>query len=159
MPTSAVAPSRATASENDEAVKRAVCVGPEHGVMRVFVYGTLTDPDTAATVLTECTYEGDATLVGLHRVDGAYPTLAPGGRTEGRLLITDETAALDRYEGVNRGLYTRCSLPLEDGDGTVDCYVGDPAALNAPAEWPGTGPFPERVRRYCRDHEVRVRRA
>ena len=118
MPTSAVAPSRATASENDEAVKRAVCVGPEHGVMRVFVYGTLTDPDTAATVLTECT-----------------------------------------YEGVDRGLYTRCPLPIEDGDGTVDCYVGDPAALDAPAEWPGTGPFPERVRRYCRDHEVRVRRA
>jgi gamma-glutamylcyclotransferase (GGCT)/AIG2-like uncharacterized protein YtfP len=126
--------------------------------MEVFVYGTLTDPETAAGVLDEFEYDGDATLVGLHRVDGAYPTLAPGGRTEGRLLVTEETAALDRYEGVDRGLYTRVSLP-DDDEGTVECYVGDPAALDAPAEWPGTGPFPECVGHYCRDNDVRVRRA
>lgn len=127
--------------------------------MHVFVYGTLTDREVAAGVLTEFEYDGAATLVGLHRVDGAYPTLAPGGATDGRLLVTDETAALDRYEGVDRGLYTRCSLPVEDGEGTVDCYVGDPEALEAPAEWPGRGPFPDRVRRYCNDNDVRVRRA
>lgn len=127
--------------------------------MDVFVYGTLVEPETAGSVLTAFEYDGAATLVGLDRVDGAYPTLAPGGTTDGRLLVTDETATLDRYEGVDRGLYTRVSLPVENGEGTVECYVGDPTALEAPAEWPGTGPFPERVRRYCRDNDVRVRRA
>jgi gamma-glutamylcyclotransferase (GGCT)/AIG2-like uncharacterized protein YtfP len=129
----------------------------------VFVYGTLTDPDRAASVLGEPPdYAGDGTLVGCHRVDGDYPTLAPGGRVTGRLLRTDEDglAALDAYEGVDRGLYVRVSVPLVDGADiaeAVETYVGDPAALDAPADWPGTGSFAERVARAVADG-VRVER-
>ena len=125
--------------------------------MDVFVYGTLTDPDTAAAVLDTFEYRGAAELVGLRRVDGRYPTLAPGGTTTGRLLRTPEVAALDAYEGVDRGLYCRQSVPLADGTGTVECYVGDPAALDAPVEWPGGGPFRDRVAQYCDRDDVVVR--
>lgn len=127
--------------------------------MDVFVYGTLTDPATASEVLDEFEYRGPAELVGLYRVDAQYPTLGPGGTTDGRLLRTQEVDALDRYEGVDRGLYVRLSLPFEGSDATdtVECYVGDPAALGAPVEWPNDDPFAERVRRYCRENDVVVR--
>jgi gamma-glutamylcyclotransferase (GGCT)/AIG2-like uncharacterized protein YtfP len=125
--------------------------------MHVFVYGTLTDPETAGRVLDAFEYRGDAALHGCHRVDGRYPTLAPDGRTEGRLLSTPDSAALDRYEGVDRGLYVRCSVPAEGvAPDTVDCYVGDPDLLDAPADWPGDGPFAQRLRRYVRENDVRV---
>ena len=65
-------------------------------LMRIFVYGTLRDPDTATVVLDEFAHDGLATLRGLRRVDGTYPTLAPDS---------------------------------------------DPDALDAAAEWPGSGPF------------------
>lgn len=125
--------------------------------MYAFVYGTLTDPETAGRVLDTFDYLGSATLVGCHRVDGRYPTLAPAGRTEGRLLRTPDGAALDRYEGVDRGLYARCSVPVEGvAPDTVECYVGDPDLLDAPADWPGNDAFAERVRRYVRENDVRV---
>ncbi len=89
--------------------------------MRVFVYGTLTDPDRIASVVETFEFVGTATLVGLHRVEGRYPTLAPGGETEGRLLDTPDVEALDAYEGVERGLYCRVTVP--DG---IAVYVGDP---------------------------------
>ncbi|MBV0925844.1 gamma-glutamylcyclotransferase [Halomicroarcula limicola] len=137
--------------------------------MDVFVYGTLVQAQTAAAVLDEFEYLGPATVTGLHRVEGRYPTLAPGGSVSGRLLRTAERDALDRYEGVDSNLYVRCTLPVETGetdetdeaDGasdTVECYLGDPAPLDAPVEWPGDGTFEERVRRYCRDERVVVRR-
>lgn len=128
--------------------------------MDVFVYGTLTDRATAASLLGEFAYGGPARLVGLHRVDGRYPTLAPGGTTQGRLLRTPEVDALDEYEGVARDLYTRVSLPLGDpaSDETVECYVGDPDAVGAPVDWPDRGPFPERVRAFCRDENVSAER-
>ena len=113
--------------------------------MEFFVYGTLTESDTATEVLDSFEYRGLATLVGLRRVDGEYPTLLPGGSVTGRILATDEVAALDRYEGVNRGLYVRVSIARE-GSGTVETYVGNPALLGAPDEWPGSGTFEERVR-------------
>lgn len=50
--------------------------------MEYFVYGTLTDSDTAASILDSFEYRGTATLQGLHRVDGEYPTLLPGGSVE-----------------------------------------------------------------------------
>lgn len=127
--------------------------------MLCFVYGTLTDPEVASRVLDSFVYRGRATLVGCHRVDGSYPTLAPGGDVTGRLLETDEVATLDRYEGVADGLYVRVSIPLESTDtlpATVETYVGDPDRLDAPAEWPGDGPFERRVAAYVRDHDVRV---
>jgi len=112
--------------------------------MDVFVYGTLTEPSTAERVLDRYEFDGPAKLRGLHRVDGSYPTLAPGGRCEGRLLSTAEVATLDRYEGVDRGLYVRRSLPTDDG-GTVECYIGDPAQLGVADTWRGTGPFADRL--------------
>lgn len=132
--------------------------------MLAFVYGTLTDPDRADAVLEEWRFDGGATLEGLHRVDGRYPTLAPDGSTPGRLLATDEVSALDAYEGVDRGLYVRIAVPVTTPgggghDGTdAAVYVGDPDRLDAAATWPGDGPFPERVRRVVAERDVAVRR-
>lgn len=123
---------------------------------RCFVYGTLVDPDRAAAVLDQFDYRGDAVLDGCHRVEGEYPTLAPGGRVEGRLLVTPEIGALDVYEGTDRGLYVRATVPAWDG-GTAEVYVGDPDRLSAPAAWPGEGPLARRVRAYVDGHDVRVR--
>ncbi|MFB6119217.1 gamma-glutamylcyclotransferase [Halosegnis sp.] len=123
--------------------------------MDCFVYGTLTDPERATTVVPDAQFGPDACLKGLHRVEGQYPTLAPGGQTTGRILRTDAPARLDEYEGVDRGLYTRVTAPGETGDVTV--YVGDPARLDAPVEWPGEGPFGCRVKQYVHEADVRVR--
>lgn len=149
--------------------------------MDIFVYGTLTDHDTAATVLDSFEYRGPAVLEGLHRVDGRYPTLAPGGEVDGRLLVTEQVDALDRYEGVDDGLYVRISIPRGSDDiaaprrGTdepahndvavqsanhapVQTYVGAPGRLGVADEWPGEGPFGERVRRYVDEHEIVLRK-
>lgn len=130
--------------------------------MDVFVYGTLTDPGRARRVVgTDFEYHGPARLDGLHRVDGRYPTLAPGGSVDGRLLRTTAVDALDAYEGVDTGLYVRVEVPLvtDDGDEAVDhaqVYVGDSDRLGVDVEWPGPGSFPERVERYV-EREVTVR--
>lgn len=125
--------------------------------MEVFVYGTLTDHATTTAILDEYTYQGSATLVGLQRVDGRYPTLVPGGTTEGRILSTPESRTLDDYEGVDRGLYFRRTLPVADGDRTVECYIGNPDALGVDADWPGTGAISTRIADYCDQHPVVVR--
>lgn len=128
--------------------------------MDVFVYGTLTDPARVDALLTDFSFRGDATLVGLRRVEGQYPTLVPGDTTEGRIVRTPEVDRLDRYEGVDRGLYRRVEVPLADGSGTVAVYVGDPDALGATeGTWPGEGPFRDRVERYLREAAVSVRPA
>lgn len=124
--------------------------------MEWFVYGTLTDADRAAAVLDEFEYRGPAILEGWRRVDGVYPTLVPGGETEGRLLATGEAAALDAYEGGDDGPYVRVAVPRTDG-GEAWVYVGDPARLDAPGRWPGDGPFRERVDREIRDRDVVIR--
>jgi len=144
---------------------------PEPPGVLVFVYGTLTDPARVADVLDgtrEWSFVADATLRGLHRVDGQYPTLAPGGRVDGRLLQTDAVAALDAYEGVDRGLYLRVPVPFAD-DGTVDggtddesdavaVYVGDPERLGVDeaVAWPGAGDLGRRVGRYVAANDVAV---
>ncbi|MFC7187547.1 gamma-glutamylcyclotransferase family protein [Halorubrum yunnanense] len=132
--------------------------------MDVFVYGTLTEPDRVAGVLDSFVFVGPATLTGLRLVEGRYPTLAPGGETGGRLLRTDETTALDEYEGVGDGLYHRASVPLEAPEEHPDraaVYVGDPDRLNADAAWPDgpsgpDGEFGERVAAYLERADVRV---
>lgn len=134
--------------------------------MLVFVYGTLTDPDRAERALGHSPeFVGAATLAGCRRVDGEYPTLAPGGSCEGRLLRVDRPrlARLDAYEGVDRGLYARVSVPFAPGPdagtlGTVETYVGDPDRLDAPATWPGDGSLSERVEAYIEAEDVVVRR-
>jgi len=127
-----------------------------------FVYGTLTDPDRVEEVVDDYRFEGPATLVGLRRVEGTYPTLAPGedAAVEGRLLRTPEVAALDAYEGVDRGLYVRVGVPLVGDPGPSDeaaVYVGDPDRLDVAATWPGDGPFERRVRSTVRERDVEVR--
>lgn len=72
--------------------------GAEAAAMEVFVYGTLTNRQQAAAALSTFEFDGPATLEGLHRVEGAYPTLAPGGSVAGRLLHTPAVERLDRYE-------------------------------------------------------------
>ena len=148
-----------------------------HDLMDVFVYGTLTEPERVAAVLDSYVFVGSATLTGLRAVEGRFPTLAPGGETAGRLLRTDETAALDEYEGVDDGLYRRVSVPLDAPAGYPDraaLYVGDPDRLGAEATWPApTGPdgsagpndgpagpddgFAGRVAAYLERTDVRVR--
>lgn len=123
--------------------------------MRCFVYGTLTDPDTASGLLDSVAYDGPATLSGLHRVEGTYPTLLPGCAATGRILVTPETEALDRYEGVDSGLYVRVTLPCDDG-GTVETYVGDPDRLGVDDAWPGDGSFADRVSAYLDDNDVSI---
>ncbi|WP_254864007.1 gamma-glutamylcyclotransferase family protein [Halovivax gelatinilyticus] len=129
----------------------------------VFVYGTLTDPDRAAAVVGPGRYEfrGSAALSGLDRVDGEYPTLVPGGSTDGRLLAVDETGlgALDAYEGVDRGLYVRVPVTADHPSVASDavwCYVGDPGRLDAPGTWPGSGSFEDRVRTHVGPSRVHV---
>jgi gamma-glutamylcyclotransferase (GGCT)/AIG2-like uncharacterized protein YtfP len=136
---------------------------PEVHVVHVFVYGTLTEPDRVDEVLDgrPWSFVGDATLHGLHRVDGRYPTLAPGGEVHGRLLETDAVDALDAYEGVDRGLYVRVSVPAvdaTDADGTAAVYVGDPGRLDVvePVAWPGDDDLGGRVRRYVDANEVTI---
>ncbi len=124
--------------------------------MDCFVYGTLTDPDRAASVLDAFEYRGDAVLRGMHRVEGTYPTLAPGGTVWERFLRTAGIDALDRYEGIERGLYVRVSVPFDAttataGDESAAVYVGNPKRLSAAGvSWPGSGSFRERVERYVR---------
>lgn len=131
--------------------------------MDVFVYGTLTDPETVAEVVDSYAFVGSAVLEGLHPVEGEYPSLAPGGDTGGRLLRTEAIEALDEYEGVSSGLYVRASVPLEGPDGeprgTVAVYVGDPERLAVVEDvsWPGEGPLSARVERYVREETVVVR--
>ena len=129
--------------------------------MHVFVYGTLTEPDRVDEVLDgrPWSFAGDATLRGLHSVDGRYPTLAPGGEVHGRLLETDAVDALDAYEGVDRGLYVRVDVPATGfEDATAAVYVGDPDRLDAtdPIDWPGTGDLGGRVRRYVDANDVSI---
>ncbi|WP_265108527.1 gamma-glutamylcyclotransferase family protein [Halosolutus halophilus] len=135
--------------------------------MYVFVYGTLTDPAQVEHVLgpgdetegeTAWEFTDSATLDGFHRVDGRYPTLAPGGNVDGRLLAVDEAGLdrLDRYEGVDRGLYVRVAVPRSETTGTAWTYVGDPDRLSVDVEWPGDGSLVDRVQRYISTSEIVV---
>jgi hypothetical protein len=122
--------------------------------MDCFVYGTLTDPGRVDDLLDGWAFGPTATLRGLHRVSGRYPTLAPGGETTGRILRVEDIDALDAYEGVDRGLYTRVGVPRDDREGQVQTYVGDPTRLGVadPVDWPGTGTLFERIESFVAAH-------
>jgi gamma-glutamylcyclotransferase (GGCT)/AIG2-like uncharacterized protein YtfP len=124
----------------------------------IFVYGTLTDPANVEELLADWRWVGHAVLEGLERVDGRYPTLSPGGRTTGRLLVTPELDRLDEYEAVDGGLYVRVAVPMADG-GRAWLYVGNPDPLEVPVSWPGRGHFADRVTAYLEDHPVHLRPA
>ena len=131
-----------------------------------FVYGTLTDDEQVAGLLDSYRVVGDAVCVGLRRIDGRYPTLVPGDRVAGRLLETADGDRLDRYEGVDRGLYHRFSVPVVDEIAptvsveTATVYIAEPAGLGidtAPdAGWPGSGAFADRVADYLAANPVRI---
>ena len=127
--------------------------------MDVFVYGTLTEEERVDAVLDDYSFRGPARIEGLDRIDGQYPTLAPAPDRSvvGRILRSDDLDALDAYEGVDRGLYVRVSVPRSDGE-QVATYVGDPERLGvgSAVEWPGSGPLTERVRRYLRSNDIVV---
>ncbi|WP_254761792.1 gamma-glutamylcyclotransferase family protein [Natrinema marinum] len=135
--------------------------------MLVFVYGTLIEPERVATVLERDpadaadAFAGRATLEGLCRVAGRYPTLVPGGSADGRLLAIDETglATLDEYEGVDTGLYVRVAVPIASSGPADRCfvYVGEPKRLGVDATWPGDGAFRDRVRQVVSRTDVVVR--
>ncbi len=135
--------------------------------MAVFVYGTLTDRTQVARLLgpapetdrrSEPSWQflGEATVEGLHRVEGQYPTLLPGGSVDGRLLAVDDAGLdrLDRYEGVDQGLYVRVAVPLADTERTAWTYVGDPSRLGVDAEWPGDGSLSDRITSYLSANDV-----
>ena len=124
--------------------------------MDVFVYGTLTDRERVTDILERFTYRSSAILDGLHRVDGRYPTLLPGGETTGRILSTPEGDELDSYEGVDSGLYVRVTVPRADSE-TVELYVGDPNRLGVSDDWPAGKSFDERVRAFIDSNGVVVR--
>ncbi|AXR77099.1 gamma-glutamylcyclotransferase family protein [Natrarchaeobaculum sulfurireducens] len=126
--------------------------------MYVFVYGTLTDRERVDEVLEPDTdaFAGEATLEGFHRVDGRYPTLAPGGHVVGRLLEVDDYALrrLDRYESVDSGLYVRVTVPFDAERGEAAVYVGDPSRLGLEAvDWPAGPTLESQVRRYVAEAE------
>jgi len=138
-------------------------------MIELFVYGTLTDRTQVERLLgpeadradddgagPTWTSAGTATIEGLHRVDGQYPTLVPEGTVDGHLLSVDEAALdrLDRYEGVDQGLYVRVTVPNADESGTVWTYVGDPDRLAVDNEWPGVGALIDRVRQYIDSQDV-----
>ncbi|MFB1063759.1 gamma-glutamylcyclotransferase [Natrinema sp. H-ect4] len=134
--------------------------------MVVFVYGTLTEGDRVATVLgddADSEFVGRATLEGLHRVDGRYPTLVPGGSVDGRLLAVDDAGLerLDRYEGVEAELYVRVAVPVTGAAGTASercwVYVGEPDQLGVDATWPGEGALRDRVRTHVSRSDAVVR--
>lgn len=131
--------------------------------MDVFVYGTLTDPETVGDVVDSYAFVGAAVLEGLHPVTGQYPSLAPGDETGGRLLRTDELDELDAYEAVEDGLYVRLTVPRFDPagepQGEVAVYVGDHERLGVDEDvsWRGEGSLAERVARYVREEGVIVR--
>jgi|GEM_PF-2553281 AIG2-like family. len=103
----------------------------------VFVYGTLTDDEQVAALLDSYRFVGDAVCTGLRRVDGRYPTLVPGESVTGRLLETDEIDRLDRYEGVERGLYHRLPVSLAPplaaatATTTAGVYLAAPNAIGS----------------------------
>jgi len=123
----------------------------------VFVYGTLTDDAQVAALLDSYRFVGDAVCVGFKRVDGRYPTLVPGESVSGRLLETDEIDRLDRYEGVDRGLYRRVSVSLTSSRAaslsatTAEVYLAAPNVIGLGSleeYWPGEGSFRARVDRH-----------
>lgn len=141
-----------------------------------FVYGTLTENQQVERLLSSYEFRGRATCVGLERIDGEYPTLVPGDSVEGRLLTTPAGDRVDRYEGVDEGLYHRVRIPLssqltqqlatqEQSPDSTDTakpdhthattyteavvYIAEPAKLGIPDEtgWP-TGEFPDCITSY-----------
>ena len=83
--------------------------------MDVFVYSTPTDP----AIADRDESRGAAAFDGLQRVGGAYPTLAPGGTCDGRVLSTSvSTVPAKLIDGVWRAKAAQYEYPLQT------CFTG-----------------------------------
>jgi gamma-glutamylcyclotransferase (GGCT)/AIG2-like uncharacterized protein YtfP len=95
----------------------------------LFVYGTLRDADVAAAQLGDCERVREATVLGTLYDLGAHPALMPYGNTAivGEIwrCPNEALARLDRFEGIERGLFRRIGIRAAD----VGCwtYVAGPA--------------------------------
>lgn len=105
---------------------------PIDGATHLFVYGTLRSGALLSNVVgsaSEWRYSGSATVTGDLYDAGEYPALVlgdEGGRQIDGLLVAfgdppAAFAALDRYEGVDTGLYVRrrCQARRPDGSELV----------------------------------------
>ncbi len=120
-------------------------------LLPLFVYGTLQDPRRVRAVLgPEARWRvlGAGTIRGVLYDVGPYPALrrsdSPRDVVPGRLLELDDEGlliALDRYEGVDAGLYLRervevCLAGGEQQSGWVYVYNRSVAGLRRIAQWP-----------------------
>jgi gamma-glutamylcyclotransferase (GGCT)/AIG2-like uncharacterized protein YtfP len=98
--------------------------------VRLFVYGTLCEPDRQQQVVGRKFPSRAARLRGYERREAAYPYVveSAGGVVDGLLLEDVDAGALarlDAYEDEGR-LYARRAVTVEVGDARVPCdvYVG-----------------------------------
>lgn len=96
----------------------------------LFVYGTLRRAGPAAQIMDGCEHMGEASVAGtLYDVGGRHPALMLYGRdrVQGEVwwCPLDFLQRLDEYEGVERGLFRRVGVRVEQ----VACwtYVAGPA--------------------------------
>lgn len=96
----------------------------------LFVYGTLRRGGPAARVMAGCEHRGDATITGtLYDIGGRHPALMLYGRdrVHGELwwCPVEWLQRLDEYEGVDRGLFRRVGVRVQE----LACwtYVAGPA--------------------------------
>lgn len=99
-------------------------------VTHLFVYGTLRSGSSANHLLEGGRLVGPTTVAGeLHDVGGSYPALVLEGEgsVEGEVWACPEEllAEIDRYEGVESGLFSRARVAT--GAGTCWTYVAGPA--------------------------------
>jgi len=100
-------------------------------VHAVFVYGSLMFPPVYEGVTGTRPEFSDVTLPGFNRYavkdseGSAYPAMIPavGGLVDGKLIVNvtdDELAALDRFEEVSSGLYSRRRVTVEGPSGPIE---------------------------------------
>ncbi len=107
--------------------------------MDLFVYGTLMDPERVRGLLGHPLDGEAATLAGYRRATLArlpYPFAVPqaGEAIDGvllRRLSAEDVARLDRYEGVDDGLFVRREVRVETaaGPATAWIYLGGESLL------------------------------
>lgn len=110
--------------------------------MRLFVYGTL-KRDCRAHILMKTSgacYIGDVkTTTKYHMYNiGCFPGIVEneeeiGNGVQGELYEIDEamTGELDKYEGIEHGLFKKATIELEDGSQAVAYLYNLPVAWNS----------------------------
>ena len=118
--------------------------------MHLFVYGTLKDRSQMVAVVgphVRVRVVGAGSVHGVLYDAGEYPALqlsaSAGDVVRGLLLELDDAALprLDRYEGIDSGLYARQRCEVRDDDGRVRAawvyvYNRSVVGLRRIGEWP-----------------------